>query len=131
MMQMGRIFSGMGMFSGWIWVLILPVAIFLGIIFFRWLTGRSYRGLNLDRLRKPKTRDQPIQYQIMRLAFENGGLLTVTDVVLETELPIKQAEETLNSMVDSYRVKMEVEDSGIVVYEFVELINGKEGSRGS
>ena len=89
----------------------------------------SYRGLNLDRLRKSKTRDQHIQYQIMRLAFENDGLLTVTDVVLETELPIKQAEETLNNMVDGYRVKMEVKESGTIVYEFTEIINRKEGTR--
>ena len=123
MMQMGRIFSG------WIWVLVLPIVIFLGIIFFIWLARGSHRGLNIDRLRKSRTGDQSIQSQIMRLAFENGGRLTVTDVVLEMKLPIKQAEETLNNMVDGYRVRMEVKDSGTIVYEFTELINRKEGTR--
>ena len=35
---------------------------------------------------------------------------------------MKQAEETLNEMVDGFRIKMEVTDSGIVQYEFTELI---------
>ena len=64
----------------------------------------------------------------MVLALNNSGVLTATDVVIATGLSIKQAEETLNSMVDGYRIKMEVRDSGIIVYEFPELINGKKGT---
>ena len=122
MMHMGPMFPGFGMFFGWIWVLILPVVIFFGIKFLRRLIAGSYRdvGKNL------KDADQSIQNQILRLAFKKRGILTVTDVVLETGTPMRKAEEILNDMVDGYRVNMQVNNSGIIVYEFAEIINREE-----
>ncbi|MGO8693550.1 MAG: hypothetical protein ACLQMF_07725 [Rectinemataceae bacterium] len=69
-----------------------------------------------------KPRMVPIQDQIIRLAYRQGGLLTVTEVVAETGLSFKKAEEALNAMVDMSRVNMRVTDSGIIVYEFVEIL---------
>ncbi|MEE8590979.1 MAG: hypothetical protein V3V57_16485 [Spirochaetia bacterium] len=65
----------------------------------------------------------------MQLARENEGVLTVTDVVLSTSLSIKEAEATLNDMVDGFRIKMDVADSGIVRYEFIELQMSRKGDR--
>lgn len=62
----------------------------------------------------------------MQLARENEGVLTVTDVVLATSLSIKEAEVTLNDMVDGFRIKMDVADSGIVRYEFFELLKSHQ-----
>jgi len=39
---------------------------------------------------------------------------------------MKRSEETLNEMIDGFRIKMEVTDSGIVHYEFSELIKNEE-----
>ena len=62
----------------------------------------------------------------MQLAQSSGGVLTAPEVVLATGFSMKQAEETLNEMVDGFRIKMEVTDSGIVQYEFTELIKNEE-----
>lgn len=125
-MNMGFMFPGFGMFFGIVFVLIIPVVIFFGVKFMRGLTEQSNKSLRKDESRTPKIGAQSFQNKIMRLASNSGGILTVTDVVMATELSIKQAEEMLNSMVDGYRVKMEVKDSGVIVYEFTELIDIKE-----
>jgi len=62
----------------------------------------------------------------MQLAQDSGGVLTVSDVVLATGFSMKRSEETLNEMIDGFRIKMEVTDSGIVHYEFSELIKNEE-----
>ena len=55
----------------------------------------------------------------------------MSDIVLETDLSIKEAEEVINGMVDSTHVRMEVEDSGLVIYEFPEIIaRFSSGERG-
>ncbi len=126
MMNMDFMFPGFGMFFGIVFMLIIPVAIFFGVKFVRRLAELSNKGLRKDESKTPKVSAQSLQNKIMRLASNSGGILTVTDVVIAIELSIKQAEEVLNSMVDGYRVKMEVKDSGFIDYEFTELINRKE-----
>ena len=64
---------------------------------------------------------------IFRLAYKMKGRVTLSDVVLETGLNLKSAEETMNSMVDNVRVCMEVDERGWVVYEFPEIISRFEG----
>jgi ABC-type sulfate transport system permease component len=46
-----------------------------------------------------------------------------TDLVAGTALAFMKAEKALTEMVDFSRVNMRVRDSGIVVYEFVEIRN--------
>jgi hypothetical protein len=60
--------------------------------------------------------------EIFRLADEMRGRLTLSDIVIATNLSLKQAEEVIDSMVDGIHVTMEVKDSGRVVYEFPEII---------
>ena len=67
------------------------------------------------------------EHQIFRLADKLKGRLTVSDVVVHTGLGIHEAEEAMNQIVDGYRVKMEVDDRGIVLYEFPEIIARHEG----
>ena len=122
MQMMDFMFRGGGVFYGLILVCIIPLAIFFGVKFARRLTALNNRGVKKDESKAAKIGDQSLQSKIMTLALHNKGVLTVSDVVIATGLSVKQTEETLNSMVDSYRVKMEVKDSGIVVYEFAELI---------
>jgi hypothetical protein len=116
-MMGGMMFSPWGMPFGGFWLLLIPVTIFLAVVIFRVATSynrRRERG-------SPKLRRMSLQDQIIRLAFRKGGLLTVTDVVAETGLSFKKVEKALNEMVDFSRVNMRVSDSGIVVYEFVEI----------
>ena len=61
--------------------------------------------------------------RIFRAAYKRKGRLTISDIVLETDLSMREAEEAINRMVDGLHVKMEVEDSGMVIYEFPEIIS--------
>lgn len=69
---------------------------------------------------------QPVQKtgqgEIFRLADRMKGRLTLSDIVIATNLNMHDAEQVIESMVDGVHVTMEVNDSGGVVYEFPEII---------
>jgi hypothetical protein len=71
-------------------------------------------------------RSRSIENRIFRAAFKHSGSLTVSDIVLETGLGVREAEEVINGMVDGTHVRMEVQDDGLVVYEFPEIISRLE-----
>ncbi len=64
-----------------------------------------------------------LQVRIYKLAYKLEGRITVSDIVVETGLDAKEAEETIQAMVDNQRVRMEVQEDGVVVYEFPELLS--------
>jgi hypothetical protein len=125
MMNMGFMIPGIGMFSGVFLVVIILGGVFWGVKYLRRRKrGGNKRIVGSESL-PPQVHSSTIQKKIMQLAGDNGGELTVTDVVLATDLSIKQAESTLNEMVDGFRIKMDVKDSGIILYEFSEIANKK------
>ena len=63
--------------------------------------------------------------RVFRLAYQNGGRVTVSQVVMETGMSLEQAEAYLDQLCDGVRVRMEVSDSGRVTYEFPELTDGR------
>lgn len=92
-------------------------------------TGPRYPGIpGADPLEtagstvRHEPRPQARESEIFRLAARMKGRITLSDVVLETGLGLKQAEELLEGMVDGTHVRMEVTARGIIVYEFPELI---------
>ncbi len=119
MMHGGMMFSPWGTPFGGFWFLLIPVTIFIAMGIFRLLLSTGRRRERKGR----ELRKMPIQEQIIKLAYRKGGLLTVTDTVAETGLSFKKAEKVLNGMVDFSRVNMRVSDSGIMVYEFVEILH--------
>ncbi|TVQ37819.1 MAG: hypothetical protein EA384_10990 [Spirochaetaceae bacterium] len=62
------------------------------------------------------------QAQLFRLAQRLGGRLTVSDIVIETGLGVSEAERFIESMVDNAHVRMDIDDNGMVVYDFPEII---------
>jgi hypothetical protein len=66
---------------------------------------------------------QNLEAKVFRIAYRRKGRITVSDVVIETSLGLKEAEELLNGMVDGMRVRMEVDPNGMVIYEFPEIIS--------
>lgn len=85
----------------------------------RGLSGReSWREIGGSRLRRPLGTEA----RIFRLAYKLKGRITISDIVLETGLSVQDAEETANKMVDGLRVCMEIDERGLVVYEFPEII---------
>ena len=59
---------------------------------------------------------------IFRLADKMKGRITLSDIVIATNLSMQDAEEVIESMVDGIHVTMEVDDDGRVTYEFPEII---------
>jgi len=116
MMHIGSMIWGGGLLVFGIGITVLLLALFGGARFFS-----KWRSTKNDRITLEKA-PSIVQQQIFKLAKQNDGKLTVTDVVLETGLSVRQSEETLNSLVDSYRVRMDVDVSGIITYEFSELV---------
>lgn len=121
---------------------ILPL-IFIVVIaraasgFFRGVSRRSFRefprgfGLpgriaDLDDEGRPSG-NGATQGRLFKLALKLKGRLTVSDIVIETGLPVDQAESLIQSLVDNVHVRMEVDDRGLVTYEFPEIIRRLEG----
>ena len=71
-----------------------------------------------DRRRALMTR---LQRRVLLLATEKGGTLTVTEVAASLNLSLAVAESVLESMDDGLRVRSDVTNQGIIVYEFPEV----------
>ncbi|MBI4540663.1 MAG: zinc ribbon domain-containing protein [Gemmatimonadetes bacterium] len=77
-----------------------------------------------------------LQQQTLLLAVRRGGALTATDVATELHLSLPAAERVLISMDDGYRVRSEITEEGLLIYEFPEIQHREhprlsEGSPGS
>ncbi|HUX40044.1 MAG TPA: hypothetical protein VMV83_02665 [Rectinemataceae bacterium] len=67
-------------------------------------------------------RPASVTNQINKLAYMHDGLLSVSDLVAETGLSFKSAEKILDAMVDNSRVNVRISDSGVILYEFAEIL---------
>ena len=65
--------------------------------------------------------DAGLQRQILQLAEHRGGVLTVTEVSASLDVSLPAAEKLLMGMDDGFRVRSEITDDGIIVYEFPEV----------
>ncbi len=74
-----------------------------------------------------------LQQRVLLLASERGGTLTVTEVAASLSTTMQAAERVLITMDDGFRVRSEITDEGIVLYEFPELqrLQGRGPSAGS
>ena len=62
-----------------------------------------------------------LQRRVLLHATQQGGMLTVSGVAASLDLSLAAAEEVLDSMDDGLRVRSEVTNEGIIVYDFPEL----------
>ena len=62
-----------------------------------------------------------LQRRVLLLATEKGGTLTVTEVAASLDLSLSAAEGVLDGMDDGLRVRSDVTNEGIIVYEFPEV----------
>ncbi len=87
--------------------------------------GRDHgeqRAVHERRAGHEAPRRSRLENRVFRLAYRLGGRLTVSDLVVDLDFSIEEAESFLNRLVDSTRVTMEVRDDGLVYYEFPEII---------
>lgn len=64
-----------------------------------------------------------LQSQILCLAAQKGGTLTVTEVATELGLSLLAAEKVLMSLDDGFRVRSEISSEGVLYYEFPEILH--------
>ena len=67
-----------------------------------------------------------LQQEILRLADVRGGSLTVTEVAASLNVSLPAAEKLLIGMDDGFRVRSDITDDGIIVYEFPEVLHRKQ-----
>lgn len=81
------------------------------------ISGRFGRGKQLA-ARRDRLRQQTFESEILRLAAQRGGRLTVVEIMTEFAIPQDQANALLESLVVRELADIEVTDSGVVVYAF-------------
>lgn len=115
-------------------VFILVALLLLGIGFVEWepglfavggVTGTAgtlglWWGLQAKKERR-KAIMARLQRRVLLLAGERGGTLTVTDVAAHLNLSLNAAEKVLIAMDDGFRVRSEITDEGLLLYEFPEV----------
>jgi hypothetical protein len=62
-----------------------------------------------------------LQRRVLNLARERGGRLTATDVASELDLSLSGGERVLLSLDDGFRVRSDVTDEGLLVFDFPEI----------
>jgi hypothetical protein len=80
----------------------------------------AVRGRTLGQLAATKHARQQRQ-RVLELARARLGRLNVSYVATELRIELADADRLLGSMVDGYRVEMEVDDAGRITYVFAEL----------
>ena len=128
-----------------LWFLLIPLIIFfiafrLGPLLFRGI----FRELDRNGIRRRFSRSttdmadplgslgyryptRDLESVVFNLAQRLKGRITLSDVIIETGLGVRDAENFINNMVDGVRVRMEVdEERGFVIYEFPEIIDRAE-----
>lgn len=83
-------------------------------------TATFWWGLKAQQERRRALMSQ-MQRKVLMLATEKGGTLTVTEVAAQMNISLPAAEKILDEMDDGFRVRSDVTDQGIIVYEFPEL----------
>lgn len=81
------------------------------------MSGRFGRRKQLAE-RRDRLRQQTFESEILRLAAQRGGRLTVVEIMTEFAIPQDHANALLESLVVRELADIEVTDSGIVVYAF-------------
>ena len=75
---------------------------------------RSSKGTEPGHIRGKayiKTSNAILQNKVFKFADANNGRVTLSDAVIETNLPLKQAEEFMNDLVDDTHVTVHVDEN--------------------
>lgn len=60
---------------------------------------------------------------VYRLAAKRQGRLSPAQIVVESGLSMSEVEKRMVALVDNVHIFMEVQDSGLIIYEFPELFS--------
>ena len=90
-----------------------------------------YRNRRLRTADRAELRLQTWESELVKLAAERGGKLTIVEAVAATGLRAPQVEEAFRSLTVQGLADIDVTDSGMLVYRFpdVQLLEEKGGSK--
>lgn len=93
------------------------VLLLIGMIFFMLSRGFSVF----------KTRSESSQIrQILKLAEKEGGKLTMSQIVMNTNISLNSAKGLIDKLIESDLVEVENDDDGTLEYVFYEIIQKKQ-----
>ena len=104
------------------------------VLFFRMLAQHRQRNLPMNSVRRfmqhlpgaNKLNDassaEEFEVYIYRLAAKKGGRLRTAQIVVDSGLSLSEVDRRMTAIVDNLHILMEVQDSGLIVYEFPELL---------
>ena len=89
------------------------------------------RVVNIPRIGAGLAPTRTTESRVFSLAYHLGGWVTLSDVVMETGLGLADAETLMDRMVDELHVRMTIDEEGLVIYEFPEVIHrlGRESHK--
>jgi hypothetical protein len=64
--------------------------------------------------------------EVILLAREKGGALTIPEIIAESSLNSEEAEEVMKELVVKRYADMKMTDNGVIVYEFYEIMKQRE-----
>ena len=96
------------------------------------LIYRHYRRQEWLGHRKERLRQQTLESEILRLAAQRGGKLTVVEVVSELAVDPDTAKQAFDALLARSLAEIELTDSGVLVYTFydVQHLPDKRSSKG-
>ena len=82
--------------------------------------------------RVEELRQQTIEAEVLRLAMQHDGRLTVVEVASALALPPESAKVVLDSLAEREIADLEITDKGVIVYAFHDAkhLGGKHSARG-
>lgn len=82
--------------------------------------------------RKAQLRQHTLDAEILRLAGERGGRLTVVEVATELGVPLEGAKQALDGLLLREHADLELTDAGVTVYHFYDVrhLGDKHTARG-
>lgn len=102
-----------------IWWMVIPLTLIGLIPLCMGIAGLFKKKEKLPAPDNWRKKDQ--EKEILKLAAKANGKITALQAASETSLSIEEAKQTLDEMVKNGYASMEVEESGLLVYEFPEL----------
>ena len=116
MMRVGMMFSPWGTPFGGFWLLLIPVTIFITIGIFRIVVSTDRRREGAGSLVRCQSRTRSSSWRIGRADFSYRDGCSGRDGSF-----LQESGESVERDGGLFRVDMRVSDSGIMVYEFVEI----------
>jgi len=69
---------------------------------------------------------EPVERIILRVAKENKGILTASELALSANIPVEEAKSNLEAMVNKGFAELRVRQSGTLVYAIPDLMDSDE-----